>query len=426
MLDFLTKPLRFVRIFLAPDNLDQLRAVVLKETSEKREVVDLGLAVIVNSDADVEAVSKTKIKPNALIQGYNYITGKTLFTCSPEEHAQYIKTFPLEVVGQQKWIVTQKEAVVSETARFVEWWLDQPGRKGASTVDFGALTFDLTFSILSKTFLGADYDARQQADFELMAKHLNRYLLYQVPPISPFFSAAKKRWAKRTDKIIADRQALMARPDSKFQGTDLLSTLIRMGVEIDDLTRRSLSQAYWAGTFTHSSVIAAAMYYVGKDRKQLDYLLADLDGHALHVAKEALRMHPGAPIYDRGVAPNTEIAVPSGHVFKPGSRPFVCPHIIGTDPVYWPDPMKFEASRFTDHHGFQSKAFIPFGYAPEEGGRACTGRYYALEVLPWIISTIFDKFDVEVVSDKIQMTEYAACAKSFIPMLAKMRKKQKQ
>ena len=85
--------------------------------------------------------------------------------------------------------------------------------------------------------------------------------------------------------------------------------------------------------------------------------------------------------------------------------------------------MKFDPRRFEGHEGFQTKAFIPFGYAPEDGGRACTGRYYALEVLPWILGTIFDRFEVKVHADRIQQTEYAACAASFIPMMATIRKK---
>ena len=98
----------------------------------------------------------------------------------------------------------------------------------------------------------------------------------------------------------------------------------------------------------------------------------------------------------------------------------MCPHIIGTDPVYWPDPQKFDPKRFEGHLGFQSKAFVPFGYAPEEGGRACTGRYFALEVLPWIVSTVFANFKIKMISEKIQMAEYAACAVSTTPLMAEV------
>jgi cytochrome P450 len=170
-------------------------------------------------------------------------------------------------------------------------------------------------------------------------------------------------------------------------------------------------------------VLAAAMHYIGRDKVVLDYVLVNHE-HALNAAKEALRMHPGAPMYDRGMAKGADVKMACGHHLRAGSRPLVCPHIIGTDPVYWPDPMTFDPKRFEGHEGFQSKGFVPFGYAPEEGGRACTGRYYALEVLPWLITTIFETYDVKVLTDKIQFTEYAACAYSFIPMMAKMNKKQ--
>lgn len=415
------RSLEFVKVFLSPDNLEQLRTIVLERSTPARKPVDMGLATLVNSAEDVDVISHTKVKPAALINGYNFITGKTLFTCSPEEHEQYIKTFPLEMVGQRQWILTQEQAVKEETIRFVNEWLKANLSTGdAATVDLARLSFSLTFSLLSKTFLGAGYDAEQQADFELMAKHLNRYLLYQIPPIFPSFYSAKKRWGQRVDKIIADREQEVAAGGIAPSKTDLLSTLIRKNIAIDDLTRRSLSQGYWAGTFTHSAVIQGALFHVARDPEVLAYLLANPQAHGLPVAKEALRMYPGAPIYDRGVAKGSSVTLPSGTVFKEGARPFVCPHIIGTDPVYWPDPRKFDPRRFEGHIGFQSKAFVPFGYAPEEGGRACTGRYFALEVLPWVVSTIFSNFKIKMISEQIQMAEYAACAVSTTPLMAEV------
>ena len=56
MFEYFSKRLRFVRIFLSADNLDQLRAVCLEETSDAREVVDLGPVggVVVDDDDHAE------------------------------------------------------------------------------------------------------------------------------------------------------------------------------------------------------------------------------------------------------------------------------------------------------------------------------------------------------------------------------------
>ena len=406
---------RFVKTFLSKDNLNKLRNITLNESTDERKVVDLNLAGLVNSHEDVEAISRTKLKPAALIDGYNFLTGKTLFTCSPEEHFEYIKSFPLEIVGQKEWIKTQEDVVKTETHEFIENWIRIKKIDPLKEFDIERLIFGLVFSILSRTFLGIPYDPKMQNDFEYMAIHLNRYLIYQFFPFNPKFYKTRKRWNKTIDSIIEERK-------NNFEDkNDILSTLLKKG-SIDDLSRRSLSQAYWAGTFTHSAVILGAIFHLGREPENVKYLLND-EGNALNVAKEALRMYPGAPIYDRGVRKGEEIKTPSGHTFKHKDRPLVCPHIIGTDPKYWAEPLKFNPSRFENHEGFQSKAFVPFGHAPEDGGRACTGRYYALEVIPWVLHTIFKNYDINIKSDKIIFAEYAACAKSSYPVFATIKNK---
>ncbi|MFH8725161.1 cytochrome P450 [Streptomyces termitum] len=88
---------------------------------------------------------------------------------------------------------------------------------------------------------------------------------------------------------------------------------------------------------------------------------------------ETLRLYPSAWILPRHAV---EDDVLDGQAIPAGTDLLVCPYLTHRDPGLWPDPERFDPTRFTTpgrrpaHPG----AYLPFGIGP----RACLGLQFAL------------------------------------------------
>lgn len=83
------------------------------------------------------------------------------------------------------------------------------------------------------------------------------------------------------------------------------------------------------------------------------------------VTKETLRMYPAFWTMIRVAREDVEIA---GQRFGKGAVLFVSPFCIHHNPRYWPDPWRFDPSRFEGREGVRGD-FMPFGF----GARSCIG-----------------------------------------------------
>jgi cytochrome P450 len=92
----------------------------------------------------------------------------------------------------------------------------------------------------------------------------------------------------------------------------------------------------------------------------------------LAVIEEAMRLHaPVGWLARRVVAPDRV----AGHELPAGAIVLVSPWIVQRDPRLWPDPERFDPSRFAP--GAPRRA--PYAYFPFGGGpRACIGRHFAM------------------------------------------------
>ncbi|GJQ82000.1 Cyp6a9 [Trypoxylus dichotomus] len=93
------------------------------------------------------------------------------------------------------------------------------------------------------------------------------------------------------------------------------------------------------------------------------------------IINETLRKYPPLPIHSRECTkdypvPNTNFIMPKGQFI------FIPVHGIHYDPKYYPDPEKFDPTRFSEENRnkIPQFAFLPFG----EGPRICLGQRFAL------------------------------------------------
>uniref|UniRef100_J3MUA2 Uncharacterized protein n=2 Tax=Oryza brachyantha TaxID=4533 RepID=J3MUA2_ORYBR len=124
------------------------------------------------------------------------------------------------------------------------------------------------------------------------------------------------------------------------------------------------------------------------DMERLPYLRA--------VVKEAMRLHPVAPIMlpHRAVEDGVEI---TGYAVPKGSTVIFNVWAIMRDPAEWEKPEEFMPERFLDPHRAEKKVefrgkdfeFIPFG----AGRRMCPGLPMAERVVPFILASLLHAFE---------------------------------
>ncbi|MQS11081.1 cytochrome P450 [Streptomyces kaniharaensis] len=91
------------------------------------------------------------------------------------------------------------------------------------------------------------------------------------------------------------------------------------------------------------------------------------------LVQETLRLYPSAWVLPRHAAEDDILA---GHRIPAGTDVLVCPYLTHRDPALWPDPDRFDPTRFTSTgtRPAHLAAYVPFGL----GARACLGAQFAL------------------------------------------------
>ncbi len=107
--------------------------------------------------------------------------------------------------------------------------------------------------------------------------------------------------------------------------------------------------------------------------------------------REAMRLYPAA----HGMARSTrDEEILSGYRIPAGSWVEVSPWGVHHSPAVWPDPSRFDPSRFDvapgEYPGGHRYAWFPFGAGP----RACIGMQIALMEVQIVIATVLQSFTV--------------------------------
>jgi cytochrome P450 len=111
------------------------------------------------------------------------------------------------------------------------------------------------------------------------------------------------------------------------------------------------------------------------------------------VLLESLRLYPPTWIYVR-MAQEDDI-LPSGFVIPRGAKLYLCQYVVHRNRRYFPDPERFDPSRFTDEaRRLRPKyAYFPFGGGP----RVCIGQSLAMMEGVLAIASIANRFRLALV-----------------------------
>ncbi|CAH0550618.1 unnamed protein product [Brassicogethes aeneus] len=106
-----------------------------------------------------------------------------------------------------------------------------------------------------------------------------------------------------------------------------------------------------------------------------------------NVIKEGIRMYPPVPFYARHV--NEELTF-EGHKIPKDVSLFIYAFGVNNDPDNFPNPEKFDPSRFEIIDGKSPYSYIPFSAGP----RNCIGQKYAMLEMKSTISRIIRHFEL--------------------------------
>lgn len=264
----------------------------------------------------------------------------------------------------------------------------------------------ITLEVILRTVFGMEDGADQDRMRDLLSAAL-RILdnpLYIVKtfqrdlgPRSPW-----GRFLRLRADIYAEMDALIARRRADEPREDILSMLLAAKHEdgapmSDEEIRDELFTLLVAGHETTATAISWTLHrlsihpdVLARVHAELDTVLAgsrelDVDRsrelvYLDAVCKEALRMHPVIPGVGRVVKKPTRI----GGVDLPAGVAVGCSiYLVHFDPDTWPDPERFDPTRFLDHKP------APYTYFPFGGGlRRCIGEAFALYEMRIVIATI--------------------------------------
>jgi cytochrome P450 len=160
---------------------------------------------------------------------------------------------------------------------------------------------------------------------------------------------------------------------------DVLALLLRAADDLDGLddreVRDELVTLVIAGHETVASCLTWTLHLLSEHPVVQDRLAADLAEHphggpwTRAVVDEALRLYPPAWVVTRRAVEDDVVA---GVAIPAGTLVLLSPWLLHRREADWPDPERFDPSRFLEHR--PPGGYLPFGAGP----RLCIGRDVAL------------------------------------------------
>ncbi len=196
---------------------------------------------------------------------------------------------------------------------------------------------------------------------------------------------AREELHRLVDDIIGERRA-----DPAADRGDVVSALLAAARQPAGLTSREVHDhvitLLLAGHETTASALTWALYLLSRHplaQQQVQAEADALDGREVSAAAlpalrytravitEAIRLYPPAWMIGRTVTDDLRLG---GWHLPPGSVAAVSPLLLHRDPRWYPDPDRFDPSRWLGAHApLPRNVYLPFGTGP----RSCIGEQFA-------------------------------------------------
>jgi len=291
--------------------------------------------------------------------------------------------------------------IVEENERLLSSWREGEAR------DLAEEMTHLTLAIILRTLLGTVYNDAEmlktirrethtlhQFSHQNPASHINMMVENQCPFARGRTRAGK---AKRFLDDLVYREINRRRAAHELDGDDILGTLLRAQAAHPELRhftdrhiRDEVMTMFLAGHETSASAIAWTWYLLsqhpeaeGRFHEELDRVLGgrlprheDLPNlpYTRMVFMESMRIYP--PVWTLGRRPAGDDLEVGGYRIPNKSMILISPYVTQHDERFFPDPERFDPTRFTPEAEAKRSRFAYFPFA--QGNRKCIGEPLAL------------------------------------------------
>jgi cytochrome P450 len=311
------------------------------------------------------------------------------------------------------------EKMVEFTVRQADRWSETIDGEGHCDIEMNDAMTDLTLRIVGRTLFGAEFGdeiseiGRAVAVLsDVAVREMQSPVL--LPDWLPLPAVRRKRWAMGyLDQIV--REFIRQRRATGEDRGDLLSMLL-LAVDdegdgsgmTDQQARDECMTLFLAGHDTTAAGLVWTCYclaqnpriqeqVVAQNQQVLsgrDPTVADLDRLTLcdQFVKESMRIFPPAiGVFNREALEDVEIG---GYVVRKGSLVQLLSYITQRDPRWFPDPLRFDPTRFEPANVAARPPFscFPFGGGP----RMCIGHAFASMEMTLVTSVLLSRFRLEL------------------------------
>ncbi|MBB5315883.1 cytochrome P450 [Tunturibacter empetritectus] len=321
-------------------------------------------------------------------------------------------------------IAAYGDQIVACAAHQSETW--QQESPSGQPIDISAASMKLSLEIVARTLFNTEVTADIRSindevntimdlyNFIVAFPKIESFLHLPIPGIIKF-RRSKGRLDAVVDRLIREHREAAARgePDRG----DLLSMLLASKYESDDPTQQTgmsdeqvrdeVLTIFLAGYETVANGLAWTWYLLSQNPAIEARLHAELDAvlgtgatqrlptlpdypalrYTEQVFAESMRLYPPAWAMGRM---STKPIILGPYTIPSGAHFFFSQYIMGRDPQYFPDPLRFDPDRFTpENKAARAKfAYFPFG----GGSRQCIGESFAWMEGVFSIATIAQRW----------------------------------
>lgn len=247
----------------------------------------------------------------------------------------------------------------------------------------------LTLSIVAQALFGTD--VRGEADeIRRALSELMEIFTILLNPFTVWLEKLPLPRKRATDRAIArlDQTIFRMIEERRAAGTDrgdLLSMLLLAqdeeggGGMSDRQVRDEAMTLFLAGHETTANALSWTWYLLSQDPDVERRLHEEVDSaptaydqlpFTRMVLAESMRLYPPAWVIGRLALEDVEIG---GFTVPRGAIVIVSQYVMHRDPRFWPDPMRFDPTRFAGEPSWPKFAYFPFG----GGSRICIGEGFA-------------------------------------------------
>ena len=400
------------------ENLGPLYKIQLGPMPAMYGVTDPG---IIQQILQLEAKS---FKKSEMYDNLALLTGKGLVTNFDRDH--WIKQRRMAQVAFHK---NHLEEMFEHIVEEIDHHLDAMASRKDQTLDWEAETLEITANIVTKVLLGSTLknDGHKFSTATQFAlKHCMDLWKNPIYKYTQHINGGKRKFQDAKSYLTSIIKGFIdvRRKEGNEGKHDLLAMM--MEARYDDGSQMEDQQLldeiltmFVGGHETTANALAWAAFIFRKHPETLKLIREEADAvfdagvpptfesygklrYTRMVVDEILRLHPSAWAISRTSTESVQLGrVESiGKLEFPKNSQFIIPiHAIHRNPEYWPEPDAFKPERFKNGipRGERKFSYIPFG----AGANMCIGWNLALVEMALIISRFAQRFDLNVLTEKI-------------------------